>query len=312
MTQDLPAPLPAGSATADAEDSLAMLLGALADEALPEDIRNLVQQAADALQVAIAVASAERARYRSLFDAVPDPVSVLAWDGTVLDLNRAGLAAYQRPREDIVGKPIERLNPDLPRDHMGPVRDALSRGNTHVVEVTNMRGDGTRFPVEVHSANFEFEGRPCLVAVARDVSGRAEAELRYRQLMEVVDKGIVVRTREGRIAYANAAAIRMLSAESGLSLDEELQPDRWRIIDEAGHELARDALPMYRALHEGRVVENTLLGYYSFRLRKLTWFAVTSVPQFAPGADRPHQVMTLFTDGMRVGLSGLKPAAAAS
>ena len=78
MTQDLPAPLPAGSATADAEDSLAMLLGALADEALPEDIRNLVQQAADALQVAIAVASAERARYRSLFDAVPDPVSVLA------------------------------------------------------------------------------------------------------------------------------------------------------------------------------------------------------------------------------------------
>src|SRR5690606_35169599 len=96
--------------------------------------------------------------------------------------------------------------------------------------------------------------------------------------------------------YANAAAIRMLNVESGLSLDEELQPERWRIIDEGGRELSREELPMYRALHEARVVENTLLGYYSLRLRKLTWFAVTSVPQFAPGADRPHQVLTLFTD----------------
>ncbi len=296
MNQDLPAPPPSTSATADAEESLAMLLGALADETLPEDQRNLLQQAADALQVAIAVAAAERQRYRALFDAVPDPVSVLAWDGTVLDLNRAGANAYGRPPEDIIGKPIEMLNPDLPRGHMGPVRDSLSRGNTHVVEVTNMRADGTRFPVEVHSANFEFEGRPCLVAVARDISGRAEAELRYRQLMEVVDKGIVLRGADGRIAYANAAAIRMLNVESGLSLDEELQPERWRIIDEGGRELSREELPMYRALHEARVVENTLLGYYNLRLRKLTWFAVTSVPQFAPGANRPHQVLTLFTD----------------
>src|SRR5690606_6122874 len=31
-------------------------------------------------------------------------------------------------------------------------------------------------------------------------------------------------------------------------------------------------------------------------LRKLTWLAVTAVPQFAPGADIPHQVLSLFTD----------------
>ena len=96
MSQDLPAPPSPHAATADAEDSLAMLLGALAGEDLPDDLRNLLQQAADALQVAIAVAAAERQRYRALFDAVPDPVSVLAWDGTVLDLNRAGLGAYKR------------------------------------------------------------------------------------------------------------------------------------------------------------------------------------------------------------------------
>src|SRR3546814_14111695 len=101
-------------------------------------------------------------------------------------------------------------------------RDALRRGDSYVIEVTNMRGDGTRFPVEVHSANFEFEGQPCLVAVARDLSGRAEAELRYRELMGVVDKGIVARAAGGAIVYAHAAANRMRHVKSRLSLHEEL------------------------------------------------------------------------------------------
>ena len=296
MSQDAPRPVPAPSTRLDAEDTLAELLGCLADPTLSPEHRDTLQRACDALQVATAVATAERHRYRALFDAVPDPVSVIAWDGTVLDLNSAGVAAYRRPREEIIGQPIHVLNPELPRDHMGPVHDALRRGGSHVVEVTNMRGDGTRFPVEVHSANFEYEGQPCLVAVARDMSGRAEAELRYRELMGVVDKGIVVRTGEGGIVYANAAAIRMLSVEPGLSLDEEMQPGRWRIIDEDGRELGRDELPALRALRTGRIVDNTVLGYYNLRLRKLTWLAITAVPQFAPGTNVPHQVLSLFTD----------------
>jgi diguanylate cyclase (GGDEF)-like protein/PAS domain S-box-containing protein len=296
VNQAPPRPDFASSAQADAEEALAALLGSLADPALAPEYRALLQQACDALQVAEAVAEAERHRYRALFDAVPDPVSVIAWDGTVLDLNQAAIAAYRRSPGEIVGQPIELLNPDLPRDHMGPVHDSLSRGGTHVVEVTNMRGDGTRFPVEVHSANFEYEGQPCLVAVARDLSGRAEAETRYRELMTVVDKGIVMRDAGGHIVYANAAAIRMFNVESGLSLDEEMQPGRWRVIDENGRELATEELPTFRALHTGRVEDNTVLGYYNLRLRKLTWFAVTSVPQFAPDASTPHQVLSLFTD----------------
>lgn len=298
MSRDAPAPpSPAPQTPAvDAEGVLAMLLGAIADPGTSDETRALLQDAADALQVAMAVGVAERQRYRALFDAVPDPVSVIAWDGTVLDLNRAGVAAYGRRREEIIGQPIHVLNPELPRDHMGPVYDALRNGGTHVVEVTNMRADGTRFPVEVHSANFEFEGQPCLVAVARDLSGRAEAEMRYRELMAVMDKGIVMRDASGRIVYANAAAIRMLCVAPGLSLEEEMQPGRWIVVDEDGRELSPDELPSMRALRSGRVEENTVLGYYNVRLRKLTWFAVTSVPQFAAGAGTPHQVMSLFTD----------------
>lgn len=261
-----------------------------------DTLRKQLADAEAALQAANAALDAERNRFRALFDAVPDPVSIIDWDGTVLDLNKAGIAAYKRPREDIVGQGIDVLNPDLPRDHLGPVWETLNRGGTYVVEVTNMRADGTRFPVEVHSAGFEDEGQRRIVAVARDLSQRTEAEVRYRELMEVIDKGILVRDATGRITYANPAAIRIFEIPPGAPLDEELRPKHWRVFDEHGVELAEHELPSFRALRSGTISPSTVLGFFHIASRRLTWVSITSVPQFAPGADKPHQVLSLFSD----------------
>ena len=250
-----------------------------------ESLRSLVSQKEDALL-----------SYRALFDAVPDPVSILAEDGTVLDLNKAGMAAYRRGREEIVGKNINVLNPELPHDHLVPVWATLNRGDTYVIEVTNMRGDGTRFPVEVHSANFTFHGCKSLVAVARDLSGRREAELRYRELMEVIDKGIVVQNQAREFLYGNRAAMRILGVREGGNLGDELDLRQWRIVDQHGRELPDEALPSHRALATGQVVESMLLGLYHREKKHLIWLTVTSVPQFAPGGLQPAQVTSIFSD----------------
>ena len=276
--------------------TLSALHRACTDPALEPALRDLLQRAHAALRDAQAEAESGHQRYRALFDAVPDPVSILAEDGTVLDLNKAGMAAYKRPREEIVGKNINVLNPELPPDHMGPVWETLDRGETYVIEVTNMRADGTRFPVEVHSANLVFDGRKSLVAVARDLSGRHEAELRYRELMEVIDKGIVVQNDAREVVYGNRAAMRIFGIGEGKRLAEELRLERWRIVDEHGREMAAEALPSYRALSTGQVVESVVLGMYHREHKHLVWLTVTSVPQFAPGGDKPAQVTSIFSD----------------
>ena len=272
------------------------LADALADAALPAHVRGLLRQLAAELDATRTAVGMERMRYRALFDAVPDPVSVIARDGTVLDLNKAGMAAYKRPRHEIVGKHIDVLNPDLPRDHMVPVLDTLDRGGTYVVEVTNMRADGTRFPVEVHSASLRFEGRDAIVAVARDLSQRQEAEIRYRELMEVIDKGITIQDARGAFLYANSAAMRILGIDSGASLAEAMQPAHWTYLHETGRALAGHELPTARARDSGRIVESTVLGMHQHRRDRLTWIAVTVVPQYAAGSDAPTQLLSLFSD----------------
>ena len=276
--------------------ALAALTAASVDTAHDPATRALFTQALAALRELLAQKEDALLSYRALFDAVPDPVSILAEDGTVLDLNKAGMAAYRRAREEIIGKNINVLNPDLPHDHLVPVWAALNHGDTYVIEVTNMRGDGTRFPVEVHSANFSHDGRKSLVAVARDLSGRHEAESRYRELMEVIDKGILVQNQAREFLYANRAAMRILGVGEDSNLADELDLRQWRIVDQNGYELPDMALPSHLALATGQVVESMLLGLYHREQKHLIWLTVTSVPQFAPGGVQPAQVTSIFSD----------------
>ena len=93
-------------ASGDARPLAETLLVAAAAPGLAPSLHDVLLQASAALAGAQAAVEAGNLRYRALFDAVPDPVSVLARDGTVLDLNKAGIRAYNRPREEIIGKPI--------------------------------------------------------------------------------------------------------------------------------------------------------------------------------------------------------------
>ncbi len=295
-----PEPVPGATHILSANDGNAQIANALdaacRDLSLTARARELLAQARDALRTASTDAETARLRYHALFDAVPDPVSIIDEHGIVLDLNRAGMDAYRRPREEIVGQPIELLNPDLPRDHMVPVWEALDRGETYVIEVTNMRADGSRFPVEVHSAGFEHDGRKCLVAVARDLSRRREAEVRYRELMEVIDKGILIQDAGGEVVYGNSAALRMLGIGNGQPLREAMRLEHWRAVREDGSEMSWEEYPAMRALRTGSLIESTLLGLYHRNRRQLLWLSVTAVPQFAAGAGKPHQVLSLFSD----------------
>ena len=301
MSRRPPGAAPASEPPADDPQRIASALDAACrDKALPADLRALLCRARDALSATASDAESAQLRYRALFDAVPDPVSVLDESGIVLDLNKAGMAAYKRAREEIVGQPIEVLNPDLPRDHMKPVLEALHRGGTYVVEVTNMRADGTRFPVEVHSAGFLHEGRRCVVAVARDLSARREAELRYGQLLEVIDKGVLVQDAGGSLLQVNAAAIRILGVEQEDSLRRFPEPETWTLLDEGGRRIGMADLPAQRTLRTGQPTESTVIGLYHKPERRLRWLSVTTVPLFPPGARSPNQVISLFSDVTRL------------
>jgi diguanylate cyclase (GGDEF)-like protein/PAS domain S-box-containing protein len=127
-------------------------------------------------------------------------------------------------------------------------------------------------------------------------ASNAQSDIHYRELIEIIDMGVVVRDADGHIIYANAAAKRLFHVAPGGTLDEELRPSRWEIIDERGNVLPEDDFPALRALHTGKVAGSTVLGFYNLGQRQLAWLSVTSVPQFAPETNRVHQVLSMYSD----------------
>ena len=235
-------------------------------------------------------------RYQKLFNAVPDPVSLIDSDGRIVDLNTAGELAYGLPRDEIVGKLIHVINPDLPPDHMAPVLETLARKRTHVVEVYNKRADGSRFPVEVHSARFEDGPRQFVIAVARDLTGRREAEENLNTLLSVMDKGVLVQDQDGNALSANAAAMRILGLPEDEGIASSLRWQDWLVVDHRGWPLRFGEMPSMRAVRTGRIIESTLMGVYHTGRKQLTWLSVSSVPQFRAGESTPSRVISLFSD----------------
>jgi diguanylate cyclase (GGDEF)-like protein/PAS domain S-box-containing protein len=288
---------PSGPSAGPTNEALAQSLHEAAHQpGLPDAIRALMLESARELRAAREAVRVERIRYRALFDAVPDPVSVLSRTGIVLDLNKAGVTAYERPREDIIGKSIEVLNPDLPRGHLRPVLDALDHGESYVVEVTNMRANGSRFPVEVHSATLVYDGEPAIVAVARDLTARNAAEARYASLVEGIDKAITIQDRLGHVHYINLAGLRIYGLDSDDSFNRDPDWSDWIVLDEHGRLLPQEEFPATRALTTGSTVSSVVIGLFRRSNRRLVWLSVTAVPQFAPGASSAELVLTLSSD----------------
>ncbi len=286
-----------------AEHALARISEALAAmDPSGEPARNL-REAQHDLQRMLRELDAIESRYRSLLDAVPDAVTLHDRNGRIVDANETACRVYGYSRERLRQLTVNDLNPTLPADHMDEVWRTFRLGQTVTVERENVRGDGSKFPVEVHSSAFLDANEKRIVAIARDITLRKQhedalksSEARYRLLLDTLDKGILVQDAKGAIVSANPAAERFLGVSEAELISGVVRREEWSNVDADGRTKSWEQLPGPRALATRRVVESTLIGVTSPRIAGYRWFSVTAVPQFRDGHDEPFQVISMFSD----------------
>jgi len=262
--------------------------------------------AADApgdLPAAINQLASAQQRFVTLINAVPDSVTVLDREGRIVEANTAACQRFDLSHDQFVGMSIYQLNPRLPPDRIAQVIAEHPPGESFVHETTNRRPDGVEFPVEVHSCVFVTADGPQVMAVARDITHRIEAdkelrasEARYRQLLQAMDKGVLIHDANGHVISLNPSACRIagLTAEDLIAaLDDR---GRWNLLDSDGQIIPHNQIPHLRALREGCTIQSTTLGVYLKAEARHIWLDVTSTPQFRDGETRPFQAITTFSD----------------
>ncbi len=142
---------------------------------------------------------ASEEQYRAIFNATTDGLVLRDAELRLVDVNPALLAMTGFTREETLGEQRVLFAP--PELH-GRVRDAYRRAlaGEHVVyESQAIRRDGSRFEVEMRYLPIQYQGRPHVLAVARDVTERKRAEqavraseAQYRAIFNASDDALVL------------------------------------------------------------------------------------------------------------------------
>ncbi len=293
-----------------------MLPEALGHKRLLVHLRQILarcpEDSADHAALAAAIISLEtlqqrlrvaEARYVGLLEAVPDAVTVLDDSGQIIEANSAACELYQYTPEQLRQLGVTDLSPDLAADHLHRHWNEFEVGRIESVQRENLRGDGSRFPVEIRTNAFMDGPHKRLIALARDRTEIAAAEaelrireLRYGELLDAVDKGVMIQSRDGRVEALNEAGRRILDLPPQAQCEHISDLEQWELCDQRGEPLAWRDSYQSRALRRNERYSDVIVGLFHRHSGRLLWLQQTVVPQRLSGSHRASQVVTLFTD----------------
>lgn len=128
-------------------------------------------------------------RYRTLFDGSSDAIFVIALDdqkrpGRILQVNETATRRLGYSRNELCRKTI--LEVTTPESVWNPdeVIHILRASETATFERVQITKGGVHIPVEVNASLVDYDGQKVILAVARDITERKEAETRIRYLAD--------------------------------------------------------------------------------------------------------------------------------
>ncbi|WP_236027073.1 response regulator [Geomonas diazotrophica] len=123
-----------------------------------------------------AVAASEL-RFRQLFQNVADPVYIADQTGKILAANDQASLEHGFSHEQLLAMNVGDLDAvNCDADKVADQIKAFPASAPVTFETVHRRSDGTTFPAEVKVRRIEFDNRPAVIGVARNISERKKAE----------------------------------------------------------------------------------------------------------------------------------------
>jgi PAS domain S-box-containing protein len=260
--------------------------------ALTEALGHQIGEFLETLRAEQAVRESE-ARKGAVLASSLDAVITMDHQGRLVEFNPAAEQLFGYAEDAVVGQEMALLviPPDLRERHREGLRRYLETGESEIlgrrIELRGFRSDGEEFPVELAVNRISDSDPPMFTGTVRDITGRIQAEkdredarVQLEAILRGVADAVTAQAPDGRLLFANEAAVTMLgfdSADELMNAPLTAIMDRFEMLEEDGRPFPVEALPGRRAL----AGEDAPEAVVRFRVRATgeeRWSAVKATP----------------------------------
>jgi len=164
-----------------------------------------------------------------------------------------------------------------------------------VIELCLVARDGRRVTVAGEADCHLVDGEPVATrAIFRDVSAQRVDEARarhveaqHRAVIDVLGEGIAIVAADGTVELINPSGERMLGVRAGDFIGRGLLDWPWRMVDEDGGDMPREAHPALVALHTRRPQAEVVIGVRRADTNAPIWIAVNARPLMREATSQP-------------------------
>jgi PAS domain S-box-containing protein len=128
---------------------------------------------------------ASESRFRTFVDNAKDAFFLHDDQLTILDVNQQACVSLGYSREELIGMHPRIFDVGLDEASIERLRQRVLAGETLTIETRHRRKDGTVFPVEIRTAQFEQGGRRRRLTLVRDITERKQAEEQSEKLRQL-------------------------------------------------------------------------------------------------------------------------------
>ncbi len=151
--------------------------------------------------------------YVDIFNTLSEAIYIQDENGVFIDINKGAEEMYGYTRDELIGKSPETVSAHGMNDLKAlkeQIDTAFKTGKSFQIEFWGKRKNGKIFPKEVIISKGKYFGQDVLIATARDISERKEAEKKSQEhsqfvstLMKAVPVAVYFKDHEGRFIECN-------------------------------------------------------------------------------------------------------------
>ena len=165
-------------------------------------------------------------RYRTLFESAGDAIFIVDIEGDksgdIVDANPAAAEMHGYTMEEMLKlNLIKDLDAPDAADEAPQRIERMLKGEWIQDEISHIRKDGSRFPVEISAGLIEYMGRRYILAIDRDISERKQmenmliqAKIEWENTFNAITDMITIHDKNYNILRANKAAEQVLGLPS--------------------------------------------------------------------------------------------------